>query len=145
PDRFPRASRLEAWQHRQTRTHAGVSADALEACGTPPEPEPRARPTRWRGDNHILALCKVGGAAKAVALGALLLPTAAAAAVSFVGFRLGSKDEEGWVSVLGYVVGAIGALSALMGVLAMMGVAVTPFTFTPKTSEVAALPAPAPA
>jgi len=56
-----------------------------------------------------------------------------------------SKDEEGWVSVLGYVVGAIGALSALMGVLAMMGVAVTPFTFTPKTSEVAALPAPAPA
>lgn|SRR6187401_341188 len=85
------------------------------------------------------------GTVKAVALGALLLPTAAAAAVSFVGFRLGSsKDEEGWVSVLGYVVGALGAISAVMGVLAMMGVAVTPLNFTPKTTEVAALPAAAP-
>jgi hypothetical protein len=93
--------------------------------------------------NPNLELGQSGGAAKAVALGALLLPTAAAAAVSFVGFRLGSKDEEGWVSVLGYVVGAIGAISAVMGLLAMMGVAVTPFNFAPKATEVAALPGPA--
>ena len=81
------------------------------------------------------------GTAKAVAIGALLLPTAAAAAVSLVGFRLGSKDDEGWASVLGYIVGALGAISAVMGLLAMMGVAVTPLNFTPKTSEVASLPA----
>jgi len=114
-----------------------------------PGPMPAFQRMPWKPvelpKNPNLELGQSGGAAKAVALGALLLPTAAAAAVSFVGFRLGSRDEEGWVSVLGYVVGAIGALSALMGVLAMMGVAVTPFTFTPKTSEVAALPAPAPA
>ena len=119
----------------------------LGSTGTP-GPMPAFQRMPWKPvelpKNPNLELGQSGGAAKAVALGALLLPTAAAAAVSFVGFRLGSKDEEGWVSVLGYVVGAIGALSALMGVLAMMGVAVTPFTFTPKTNEVAALPAPAP-
>lgn len=80
------------------------------------------------------------GTVKAVALGALLLPTAAAAAVSLVGFRLGSRDEEGWISILGYVVGALGAVSTLMGILAMMGVAVTPFSFAPKTQEVSNLP-----
>lgn len=86
-----------------------------------------------------------GSTVKAVALGALLLPTAAAAAVSYVGFRLGSKDE-GWASILGYVVGALGAVSALMGLLAMTGVAVTPFNLTPKTTtEEVALPAAAPA
>jgi hypothetical protein len=85
-------------------------------------------------------LGQTGGQVKAVALGALFLPTAVAAAVSFLGFRVGSKDEEGWVSVLGYVVGALGGISALLGVLAMMGVAVTPFDFSPKTTEVAALP-----
>jgi len=86
-----------------------------------------------------------GGTVKAVALTTLLLPTVAAAAVSFVGFRLGSKDEEGWASTLGYIVGALGGISAFMGILAMLGVAVTPFDFTPKTTEVASLPAlPAP-
>jgi hypothetical protein len=94
--------------------------------------------------NPALELGQSGGAVKAVALGALLLPTAAAAAVSFVGFRLGSRDSEGWVSVLGYVVGAIGAISTVMGLLAMMGVAVAPLNFTPKTTEVAALPAATP-
>jgi hypothetical protein len=91
--------------------------------------------------NPALELGQSGGAVKAVALGALLLPTAAAAAVSFVGFRLGSRDSESWVSVLGYVVGAIGAISTVMGLLAMMGVAVAPLNFTPKTNEVANLPA----
>lgn len=91
--------------------------------------------------NPNLELGQSEGAVKAVALGALLLPTAVAAAVSFVGFRLGSKDDEGWVSVLGYVVGAVGAISALMGVLAMMGVAVTPFNFAPKTNDIVAMPA----
>lgn len=71
------------------------------------------------------------GTVKTMAIGALLLPTVAAAAVSFVGFRLGSKDD-GWESILGYIVGALGGLSALMGVLAMLGVAVTPFNITPK-------------
>jgi len=81
---------------------------------------------------------------KAVAIGAMLLPTAAAAAVSYVGFRLGSKDD-GLASILGYVVGAFGALTALMGLLAMTGVAVTPFSFTPRTTtEEVALPAVAP-
>lgn len=80
------------------------------------------------------------GKVKAIALGALLLPTAAAAAVSFLGFRTGTRDEEGWVSILGYVVGTLAGLSALMGLLAMLGVAVTPFDFSPKTTEVAALP-----
>lgn len=91
--------------------------------------------------NPNLELGQSGGAAKAVAIGALLLPTAAAAAVSFVGFRLGSKDEETWASVLGYVVGAIGAISAVMGLLAMMGVAVTPLNFTPKGTEISTVPA----
>lgn len=81
-----------------------------------------------------------GGTIKAATLGALALPTAAAAAVAFLGFRVGSKDEEGWVSVLGYVIGALGSISALLGVLAMLGVAVTPFNLTPQTTEVAALP-----
>lgn len=80
------------------------------------------------------------GKIKAIALGALLLPTTAAAAVAFLGFRAGSRDEESWVSVLGYVIGALASVSALLGVLAMLGVAVTPFDFSPKTSEVAALP-----
>jgi hypothetical protein len=86
---------------------------------------------------------------KAVALGALLLPTAAAAAVSYVGFRLGSKDD-GWASILGYVVGALGAVTALMGVLAMTGVAVVPLnrlqeTITQEVALPATAPAPAPA
>jgi hypothetical protein len=80
------------------------------------------------------------GKVKAIALGALLLPTAAAAAVSFLGFRAGSRDEEGWVSILGYVVGTLAGVSALMGILAMLGVAVVPLDFSPKTTEVAALP-----
>lgn len=71
------------------------------------------------------------GTAKGVALGALLLPTAAAAAVSYVGFRLGSKDE-GFASILGYIVGALGGISAIMGVLAMLGVAVTPLNLAPS-------------
>lgn len=110
-----------------------------------PGPMPAFQRMPWKPvelpKNPSLELGQNGGAAKAVTLGALFLPTAAAAAVSFVGFRLGSKDEEGWASVLGYVVGAIGAISALMGILAMLGVAVTPFDFTPKTTEVAGLPA----
>lgn len=69
------------------------------------------------------------GTVKAVTLGALLLPTALAAATAYVGFKLGSKDE-GFPSVLGYVVGALGGISALMGILAMLGVAVTPLNFT---------------
>jgi hypothetical protein len=69
------------------------------------------------------------GTVKAVTLGALLLPTTLAAAVAYVGFRLGSKDE-GVPSILGYVVGALGGISALMGILAMLGVAVTPFNMT---------------
>lgn len=81
-----------------------------------------------------------GSTIKAVTLGALALPTTVAAAIAFLGFRVGTKDEENWISILGYVVGALGSISALMGVLAMLGVAVTPFTFGPQTTEVAALP-----
>lgn len=66
------------------------------------------------------------GAVKAATMGALLLPTAVAAAAAYVGFRLGSKDE-GFASILGYIVGALGGISAIMGLLAMLGVAVTPF------------------
>lgn len=110
-----------------------------------PGPMPAFQRMPWKPvelpKNPNLELGQSGGAVKAVALGALLLPTAAAAAVSFVGFRLGSQDEDGWASALGYIVGAIGAISAVMGLLAMMGVAVTPFNLTPKTTEVAALPA----
>lgn len=73
------------------------------------------------------------GTVKAVTLGALLLPTALAAATAYVGFRLGSKDE-GVPSILGYVVGALGGISAIMGLLAMLGVAVTPFNFTQPSS-----------
>lgn len=89
---------------------------------------------------HNPNLGQSGGAVKAMTLGALALPTAVAAAVAFLGFRTGVKDEEGWVSVLGYVTGAMGSIFAVMGLLAMMGVAVTPFDFAPKTTEVAALP-----
>lgn len=117
-----------------------------------PGPMPTFQRMPWKPvelpRNPNLELGQAGpGTAKAVTLGALFLPTAAAAAVSFIGFRVGNKDEEGWVSVLGYVVGALGGLAALMGVLAMMGVAVTPFNFMPKTYDVAmpALPPQAPA
>jgi hypothetical protein len=96
--------------------------------------------------NPNLELGQAGpGTYKTIALGALLLPTAAAAAAAFVGFRLGSKDEEGWVSVLGYLVGALGSIAAVMGVLAMLGVAVTPFTLPQEPIEVSALPAATPA
>jgi hypothetical protein len=68
------------------------------------------------------------GTVKAVTLGALLLPTTLAAATAYVGFRLGSKDE-GIPSIVGYIVGALGGITALMGILAMLGVAVTPLNF----------------
>lgn len=71
------------------------------------------------------------GGAKAVAMGALLLPTALAAATSYVGFRLGSQ-EDGFPMVLGYLVGVLGGISALMGVLALLGVAITPLNLGPK-------------
>ena len=86
------------------------------------------------------SLGQSGDTVKAFTLGALLLPTAAAAAVAFVGFRLGSQDNEGWASTLGYIVGALGGISALMGILAMLGVAVTPFTIAPRPTEVSNLP-----
>lgn len=72
------------------------------------------------------------GAAKAAALGVMFIPTAAAAAVSFVGFRLGTKDQ-GLPSVLGYVVGALSGITAVMGLLAMLGIATVPLM--PQTTE----------
>lgn len=64
--------------------------------------------------------------AKVAAISVLLVPTAAAAAVSYVGFRLGTQDH-GIPSVLGYIVGALAGISTVMGFLAMLGVATLPF------------------
>lgn len=53
----------------------------------------------------------------------LLIPTAIAASIAFVGFRLGSRDH-GIPSTLGYIVGGLGALAALLGGLSMIGLTV---------------------
>lgn len=77
------------------------------------------------------------GTAKAAALGVMLLPTLSAAAVSYVGFRLGTKDQ-GIPSILGYVVGAFAGITAVIGVLAMLGIATIPSPIPPVTTEVQA-------
>lgn len=64
---------------------------------------------------------RMGQAAPAAAAGMVLLGTAASVATSYVGFRLGSLDR-GFPSVLGYVVGAVGALQTLVGLLGLVGV-----------------------
>jgi hypothetical protein len=68
------------------------------------------------------------GAVKAVAFSALIPVTAIAAATAYVGFRLGAKDE-GVPSILGYIVGALAGITAITGLLAMLGMAVTPINF----------------
>lgn len=89
--------------------------------------------------NPELELGQNGAQIKAAVLGALLVPTALAGVVSYVGFKLGSSDE-GLASVLGYIVGVLGGIGALVGVMGMLGLAAIPFEIKPKTSEVATLP-----
>lgn len=79
-----------------------------------------------------------GGSLKAAAAGVVLVPTALAALTSFVGFRLGTKDE-GFPSFLGYALGALGAISALVGLLMVVGIVALP-----SLPEAAAPAAPAP-
>jgi hypothetical protein len=59
----------------------------------------------------------------AVTLG---LPTAIAAATSYVGFRQGSIDT-GIPQALGYMVGLAGAVFAVWGILGMAGLVKIPF------------------
>ena len=54
--------------------------------------------------------------ARGATVGGLTLATLIAATTAFVGFRLG-KTDHGIPSVLGYVVGGIGALATLGGLL----------------------------
>lgn len=61
--------------------------------------------------------------------GNIIIPTAVSAAIGFVGFRLGSQDH-GIPSTLGYIVGGLGALGAILGVLSMIGVRVLPSPIT---------------
>lgn len=70
--------------------------------------------------------------------GNLLIPTAIAASIAFVGFRLGSRDH-GIPSTLGYIVGGLGALGALLGGLAMIGLTVPRVTLASQARP--ALPA----
>lgn len=66
-------------------------------------------------------------AAKAITIGALMIPTALSAGVAYVGIRLGTLDH-GFPQILGYAVGSLAALNALLGVLAMIGIAVMPLS-----------------
>lgn len=56
----------------------------------------------------------------------LALPTAIAAATSYVGFRQGSSDS-GVPKALGYMVGLAGGLAAAWGILGMLGLVSVPF------------------
>ncbi len=83
-----------------------------------------------------------GGSIKAAAAGVVLVPTALAALTSFVGFRLGSKDE-GLPSFLGYALGALGAISALVGILTIVGIISLPNM--PAAAPATPTPGPSPA
>jgi hypothetical protein len=67
------------------------------------------------------------GEVKAVVTSAMLVPLAISAAVSYVGFRLGSKDE-GFPAFMGYGVGILGALGGLSSLMVMLGVMKSSFT-----------------
>lgn len=72
---------------------------------------------------------------RAIATGAILVPTLIAGVMSYVGFRLGMKDE-GVPAFLGNMVGALSGIAALFGLLAAVGIATVPM-------PAAAAPAPA--
>lgn len=64
-------------------------------------------------------------AEKGVAAVVMLVPTAFAAAVSYVGFRTGMRDK-GFPQVVGYGVGFLGGLGVLGGLLAALGIIALP-------------------
>lgn len=70
-----------------------------------------------------LALGQAG--ARAMAAGTIALLTLPAAATAYVGYRLGTLDK-GFPSILGYVVGTVGALGVLAGLLGMLGAITLP-------------------
>lgn len=63
----------------------------------------------------------------------LALPTAIAAATSYVGFRQGSSDS-GIPKALGYMVGLAGGLAAAWGILGMLGLVTVPFNLNRSVS-----------
>lgn len=89
----------------------------------------------------MLSASGVTGAILGSGVTPLVLGTALSAGTAWVGFATGSR-EEGFLSVLGYVVGTIGALMAVGGMasLALLGMA----ALSGKTPDVTA-PTPAPA
>ena len=78
---------------------------------------------------------------RALATGMVLVPTLIAGVMSYVGFRLGSKDQ-GFPAFLGNMVGALSGIAALVGLLAAVGVATIPLPTLPAAP---AAPAPRPA
>ena len=67
---------------------------------------------------------------RALATGMVLVPTLIAGVMSYVGFRLGMKDE-GVPAFLGNMVGALSGIAALFGLLAAVGVATIPLPAAP--------------
>jgi hypothetical protein len=64
-------------------------------------------------------------AQKGAAAVVMLVPTALAGAVAYVGFRAGSRDK-GFPQVLGYGVGVLGGLGVLAGFLSVLGIVTLP-------------------
>lgn len=73
-------------------------------------------------------------AARAMAAGSIALLTVPSAAVAYVGYRLGTLDK-GFPSILGYIVGTVGALGVLAGVLGMLGAIALPTGMAGETQS----------
>ncbi len=112
--------------------------------GWRPAPLPMGPGDKFLGVNippEIMNSMGQGGNIKTAAASIVLVPTILAGLTSFVGFRLGSKDE-GIPSFLGYAMGALGAISALVGILTIIGIVAIPSFAIPAPTP--ATPAPAP-
>lgn len=82
------------------------------------------------------------GAILGAGVGTLAFGTALSAGTAWVGFSTGSR-EEGFLSVLGYVVGSIGALMTVGGVASLLALGIAVMSVKPPETTSPALPAPA--
>lgn len=102
----------------------------------------RATPfPKWRPP--VPRLAQTEAQIKTIAAGFTLVPTVLFAATSYVGFRLGTKDE-GFPAVLGYTIGGLSALGALASLLITIGVINAPMEPGGAWAWLAPRPVPAP-